>query len=139
TALRKVFEDLKYTFKYIYNHIGKPSPLEKIESFAYAVSAAKILQSTKVGMMGFRDMRLYNTLYEGLSLKAEIGTEVEFFEMLEMVQLSENMDGEEIQMIREKIEKSWIFEKPVDELFLKKGITYYLAIKKIVEEQKFDA
>ena len=29
TALRKVFEDLGYRFKYIYNIIGKPSPLEK--------------------------------------------------------------------------------------------------------------
>jgi len=32
TALRKVFEDLGYKFKYVYNTIGKPSPLEKIKS-----------------------------------------------------------------------------------------------------------
>ena len=89
TALRKVFEDLGYKFRYIYNIIGKPSPLDKIKSFALAATAAKSIEKTKVGMMGFRDMKLYNTLYEGLSLKAKIGTEIEFFEMLEMVQLSE--------------------------------------------------
>ncbi|MCX6326541.1 MAG: hypothetical protein NT144_07815 [Bacteroidia bacterium] len=139
TALRKVFDDLGYKFKYIYNIIGKPSPLEKIKSFALAAIAAKSIENTKVGMMGFRDMKLYNTLYEGLSLKSKIGTEIEFFEMLEMHQLSKNIENKEIQAVLDKIKMEWNFEKPIDEDFLKKGITYYLAIKKIAEENGFDA
>jgi L-arabinose isomerase len=138
TALRKVFEDLGYKFKYVYNIIGKPSPLDKIKSFAVAATAAKSIENTKVGMMGFRDMKLYNTLYEGLSLKAKIGTEIEFFEMLEMVQLNENIETKEIQAVLDKIKKEWDFEKPADDEFLKKGVTYYLAIKKIAEENLFD-
>ena len=39
----------------------------------------------------------------------------------------------------DKIKKEWDFEKPADEDFLRKGISYYLAIKKIAEENKFDA
>jgi L-fucose isomerase-like protein len=93
TALRKVFEDLGYKFKYFYNIIGKPSPLEKIKSFLLAATAVKSLRSTKVGMMGFRDMRLYNTLYDGLSLKEKIGIEIEYFEMLEMLQMSKCIKG----------------------------------------------
>ncbi len=139
TALRKVFDDLGYKFRYIYNVIGQPSPLDKIESFALAASAVISMESTKVGMMGFRDMRLYNTLYEGLSLKAKIGTEIEFFEMLEMLQLSENIVTKEIQPIIDKIKKEWDFEKPANEEFLIKGVSYYLAIKKIAEESEFDA
>ena len=139
TALRKVFDDLGYRFKYIYNIIGKPSPLDKILSFALAAKAVKYMKSTKVGMMGFRDMRLYNTLYEGLSLKAKIGTEMEFFEMLEMLQLSEKVSNKEVQALLDKIKKDWDFEKPADDDFLKKGISYYLAIKKISEEQGFNA
>ena len=139
TALRKVFSDLGYKFIYLYNIIGKPSPLDKIKSFALAATAVKSMKSTKVGMMGYRDMKLYNTLYEGLSLKSKIGTEVEFFEMLEMLELSKNIDKNEIQQVFSKIKGEWDFEKPVDEDFLKKGITYYLSIKKIVEENKFDA
>ncbi|MCE5345340.1 MAG: hypothetical protein LLG13_03480 [Bacteroidales bacterium] len=139
TALRKVFEDLGYKFKYIYNIIGKPSPLEKIKSFAMAAVAAKSIEKSKVGMIGFRDMKLYNTLYEGISLKSKIGTEIEFFEMLEMFQLSENIKDKEIDAVLDKIKKEWDFEKPADHDFLKKGITYYLAIKKIAEENKLDA
>jgi len=139
TALRKVFEDLGYKFKYIYNIVGKPSPLDKILNFAIAAKAVKSIESTKVGMMGFRDMKLYNTLYDGLSLKTKIGTEIEFFEMLEMLQQSGNIEDKEVQTILDKIKLEWNFDKPVDDNFLKKGITYYLAIRKIAEENGFDA
>jgi len=139
TALRKVFEDLGYKFRYVYNVIGKKSPLDKIKSFALAATAVKSVENTKVGMMGFRDMKLYNTLYEGLSLKSKIGPEIEFFEMLEMFQKSENITAAEKEPILSKIKRDWIFEKPADDEFLKRGIGYYLAVRKIAEEQGFDA
>ncbi len=139
TALRKVFEDLGYKFRYVYNVIGKKSPLDKIKSFALAATAAKSVEKTKVGMMGFRDMKLYNTLYEGLSLKSQIGTEIEFFEMLELVQLSKSIDNNEVLALLGKIKKEWKFVKPIDNEFLKKGITYYLAVKNLVEENGYDA
>ena len=139
TALSKVFQDLGYRFRYIYNIIGKPSPLDKILSFAIAARAAASIENTKVGMMGFRDMKLYNTLYEGLSLKAKIGTEIEFFEMLEMLQLSEKAEDKEVMALLDKIKQGWDFEKPADDNFLKQGIRYYLAVKKIAEDNLFDA
>lgn len=139
TALRKVFEDLGYKFKYIYNVIGQPPPLAAIESFVLAASGSKLLESAKVGMMGYRDMKLYNTLYEGLSLKSKLGVEVEFFEMLEMLRESEKSSPEEINRILKKIGEEWEFVKPIDEDFLKQGISYFLAIRKIAKENHYDA
>ncbi len=139
TALRKVFEDLGYKFKYVYNIIGKPSPMEKINAFLQAATAAKNLRSSVVGMMGYRDMKLYNTLYEGLSLKNKIGTEIEYFEMLEMLQLSQNVDAAEVDRLLVKIKNDWDFEKEADQDFLTQGITYYLALKNIIETNNFNA
>lgn len=139
TALRKVFGDLGYKFRYIYNIIGKPSPLEEIRNMALAVSATRLIGRTKVGMMGFRDMKLYNTLYEGISLKAKFGIDVEFFEMLEMLQVTESIEEKDVDKVLKKIKREWDFVKPADDEFLKKGITYYLAIKKIAEENNYDA
>lgn len=139
TALRKVFEDLGYKFRYIYNVIGQPVPLEKIKSFILAASASNALRNAKVGMMGYRDMKLYNTLYEGLSLKSKIGVEVEYFEMLEMLRASEKADQEEINNVLQKIKSEWEFVKPIEEDFLKQGIAYYLAVKAIAEENHFNA
>lgn len=139
TALRKVFEDLGYKSKYVYNIIGKPSPLDKIKAFLQAATAAKNLRKSVVGMMGFRDMKLYNTLYEGLSLKSKIGTEIEYFEMLEMLQLSQNVDAAEVDRLLVKIKNNWDFENEADQDFLKQGITYYLALKSIIETNNYDA
>ena len=139
SALRKVFEDLEYKFTYIYNVIGQPVPLDRIKSFILAASASKSLRQLKIGMMGYRDMKLYNTLYEGLSLKSRIGIEVEFFEMLEMLRVSEKFSSSEISLVLKKIKENWKFVKPVNEDFLRQGIAYYLAVKKIAEEKQFYA
>ncbi|TZF86258.1 hypothetical protein FW774_04210 (plasmid) [Pedobacter sp. BS3] len=139
SALRKVFQDLGYKFIYLYNIIGSPSPLSKIESFITAAFAGKNLRDSRIGMMGFRDMRLYNTLYEGISLKKNLGIEVEFFEMLEVVSLSEKINADEVQVVLDKIKSAWEFLGEMDKDFLKRGITYYLAIKQIADERGLDA
>ena len=43
SALRKVFKDLGYTFKYVYDIIGKPSKVDIVADFCTAASAAKAL------------------------------------------------------------------------------------------------
>ncbi|TAN21698.1 MAG: hypothetical protein EPN37_00075 [Chitinophagaceae bacterium] len=139
SALRKTFEDLGYKFIYVYNIINKPSPLKRIKSFLLAGSATKIIRSQKIGMMGFRDMKLYNTLYEGVSLKATLGIDVDFFEMHEIFQISEAIEAGLKDEIYKRIIKEWEFIQPVDEGFLRKGITYYLAIKKVCDENRYNA
>jgi hypothetical protein len=139
TALRKIFEDLNYRFIYLYNIVGKPSPLESIECFALASWTCSVLSECKVGMMGYRDMNLYNTLYEGISLKSGLGIEVEFFEMLEMVQRSENIPPKEVGQIHQKILYEWEFEGQPDDETLQKGIRYYLAIKKLARDRSYQA
>src|SRR5690606_28562850 len=41
TALRKVFSDMGYRFIYVYNIIGKPSPLSRIRDFALAAASER--------------------------------------------------------------------------------------------------
>lgn len=139
TALRKVFADLGYKFRYVYNIIGRPSPLHKIACFIKAAFAQKAIAGSRVGMMGFRDMKLYNTLYEGLSLKKDFGIDVEFFEMLELLQETEQVDEAGIEPLLDKIRNEWQFVQPVDEDFLRKGIRYYLALLNIARANGYQA
>ncbi|MBX3253150.1 MAG: hypothetical protein KF862_03325 [Chitinophagaceae bacterium] len=139
TALRKVFADLGYKFRYVYNIIGQPSPLHKIECFIKAAFAQQSIAGSRVGMMGFRDMKLYNTLYEGLSLKKDYGIDVEFFEMLELLQEAEQVDEAGIEPLLHKIRSEWHFVQPVDEGFLRKGIRYYMALQKIARANGYNA
>jgi L-fucose isomerase-like protein len=79
--------------------------------------------------MGYRDMNLYGTLYDGVSLKATLGVEIEFFEMLEVVQRAEALDKAAIAAVIERVKKSWKFLKPAEETTLEKGAAYYLAVR----------
>ena len=86
TGLRATFEGLGYKFKYVYDIIGKKTRSAVVADYCKAAITAKSLLTDKVGMAGYRDMNLYGTLYDGLSLKKETGVEIETFEMLEIQQ-----------------------------------------------------
>jgi len=139
TALRQTMEDLGLRIKYIPNYQDAPPPLNKIATFARAASAVKALHSSRIGMMGCRDMNLYATLYDGVSLRKRLGTEVEFFEMLEMVQRVERLNPEAVAQILETIRQKWVFERPANPEVLEKGVKYYLALRDKVLERKYQA
>lgn len=139
TALRPAFEALGYDFKYIYNIIGKPFPMGKIDSFVRAAAAKKALRSARVGTMGYRDMLLYGTQFEGNSMRRDIGVEVEPYEMLEMVQTVEKLDPAQIAEGVAFVKSNWRFEKPCAEEVIENGVKYALAIAVKIKERNWDA
>jgi len=139
TAIRPAFEALGYTFKYIYNIIGKEWPMEKITSYIAACRARKNLRSAKVGTMGYRDMLLYGTQYEGNSMRGQIGVEVEPYEMLEMVRAIDTLDAEKVAEGIAYVKNNWTFKKACDDSVIEKGVKYALAIAKKIEERGWEA
>ncbi|MCX6894107.1 MAG: hypothetical protein NTZ16_01065, partial [Verrucomicrobia bacterium] len=139
TALRKTMADLGYRFTYVFDYPGKPSRVGAVKNFLLAVSATRMLQRAKVGMMGYRDMNLYATLYDGVSLKKALGVEIEIFEMLDMVQRAERVAAADVQAVVEKVKRTWKFEKPAEPQTLEKSARYFLALKTIIEERRYDA
>lgn len=139
TALRKTFYDLGYDFKYIYDIIGLPSKTKDVYNYAVAAGAAAKLRHARGGMAGYRDMNLYGTLYDGGSLKREIGPEIETFEMLEIQQRYEKLDPAAVQAVIDGPMAKWNFLKPADPESMKKAAGYYLAIKSICDERGYEA
>ena len=113
-----------------------PEKTEQVERAESAV-AAKELRTAKVGMAGYRDMNLYGTLYDGLSLKQTTGVEIETFEMLEMQQRYEKITDAEKKAVVENRIKKWHFLKPAKEESMMKAAGYYLAVKQIAEERHY--
>lgn len=137
TALRSTFQGLGYSFKYVYSTIDSGAPLGKIESFAAAARARTILRRSRIGMMGYRDMNLYGTMFDGISLKRDLGIEIEFFEMLEMVQLMEKLGDSEIKQVKDRVIKEWVFNKEPKEETLKQGTQLYLAVRRKILERGY--
>jgi L-fucose isomerase-like protein len=88
-------------------------------------------------MMGNRDMNLFATLYDGVALQRDLGIDIEFFEMLEMVQRSERLEPGAVSQVRDLVRRKWKFESPADDAVLDKGIRYYLAIRERALERDY--
>lgn len=139
TALRKPMADLGYRFKYLYNCPGRSVPAGKLAAFARAAMAESLLKRARIGMMGFRDMGLYATLYDGVSLRSKIGPEVETFEMLEVMQRIEGLEPGAVQDVVARVKARWVFERPTEDETLRKGARFYLALRQKVEERGYEA
>ena len=139
SAIRKTFYDLGYTFKYVYDIVGLPSKVQTVYNYAVAAAAAAKLRHARAGHAGYRDMNLYGTLYDGGSLKREIGPEIETFEMLEIQQRYEKLDEKDVQAVIDNCMSKWNFVKPANPESMKKAAGYYLAIKSICDERGYDA
>ena len=139
TAIRPAFEALEYTFKYVYNVIGKEWPMDKIEAFISACRAKKNLRSAKVGTMGYRDMLLYGTQFEGNSMRGKIGVEVEPYEMLEMVRAIDTLEAEAIAEGVNFVKTNWVFKKECADTTIEQGVKYALSIAKKIQERGWEA
>ena len=139
SAIRKVMEDLGYSFKYVYDIVGKPMNTEKVADFCKASEAAARLRSSRAGMMGYRDMNLYGTMFDAIRLKKYIGTDIESFDMLEVNRRAEKVTKEAIDNVIEQDMSKWVFLKPCDRETKEKAAKYYLAISDICKERKYEA
>lgn len=139
TALRKPMEDLGYTFKYIPTFRGEDLPMEDILSYAQAARAAAMLRGARIGTMGYRDMRLYGTQHDGVSLRAKIGPEVEPFEMLEIVQAMEAVDAAEVERLSAEVLERWEFTQDPQPETIENTVKLYLAVHQKVAERGFEA
>lgn len=139
TALRKTFFDLGYDFTYIYDILGKKTNSKKVADFAVAAAAAQKLRRGKIGFMGYRDMNLYGTMFDGPSLKRVIGAEIETFEMLEIYQRYMQITQEEKQAVIDKAISKWHFLKQPKQESLELAAGYYLALKSLIRERGYEA
>ena len=137
TAVRGVMDGMGLRFKYVYESIDMPPKTDKVVSFIRAANAHEALNHTKIGMMGYRDMNLYGTLYDGISLRGQLGVEIENFEMLEMTQIIDTLTEEEIEATIGRIRREWKFVKEPQPETLRTGAEWYLALKKKIENRGY--
>nr|HPN85112.1 hypothetical protein [Victivallales bacterium] len=137
TAVRKPMEDMGYKFKYVVNYRGKAPNIDSILSFAKAARAAEMLKTSKIGMAGYRDMRLYGTLYDASSLKSKIGPEVEHFDLLEIFQTIEKSNERRVSKIADSLKKRWRFVKEAKPGTIENSVRLFLAFKAKITERAY--
>lgn len=138
TALRDPMDALGFRFKYIYDTPDEPgASAREVAAFANVARAAALLRRSRIGMMGYRDMRLYGTLVDGVSLRRVVGAEVDPFEMLEVVQRMAEQAPADVQAVASRLLAEWEFEGQVEPALFDQPIRMYLAIRDIARERGF--
>ncbi len=139
SALRKPLADMGIRLKYFYEVYDRPVSMDRIVRYARACRTARGLQGTRIGQVGYRDMNLYGTMFDGVSLRARVGIEIEFMEMLEMVQRAEKVPAQDVQRVVDHVLRDWTFVKPADPATVRKGAAWYLAIRDKARERGWHA
>ena len=139
TALRAPMQEMGFNFKYIVNKKDAAPRYDEVASYLTAASAAARLRKAFIGMNGYRDMRLFGTLYDGNLLKRKIGAEIEHFDLLEIQNIAETITAEEIASGAEHIRKNWKFIREPQPGTVENSVRLALAFKKKIEERNYDA
>ncbi|MHB1296815.1 MAG: hypothetical protein ACYC4R_17705 [Anaerolineae bacterium] len=140
SALRDPMDALGYRFKYIYDSPSAPyAGADKVAAYGEVARAAALLRQARVGQMGYRDMKLYVSLVDGVSLRRVIGPEVEVFETLEIVQMMERIDATAVAKVIGELRQEWTFQEPASDASLDKGVRMYLAIMEKAHERGYEA
>ena len=139
TGLREPLAAAGFKFKYIYDWPDSPMNLDQVLSFVKVAQAVKKLAHARVGMMGYGDMGLYVTMFDGLSLRAKIGPEVEVFDMLEITRKMEKVSREDLAATVTRMKQNWKFQSQVAEETLEKVARIYLAFKERIREGGYEA
>jgi L-fucose isomerase-like protein len=138
TALRDPMDALGFRFKYVYDTPDEPGgSAPGVLDYAKVARAASLLRRSRIGMMGYRDMRLYGTLVDGVSLRRVVGAEVDVFEMLEVVQRMAEKKAADVRTVVDRLLSEWDFGGDVDPAVLDQPIRMYLAIKDLVRERGY--
>jgi len=139
TALRGPMTEMGYNFKYLVNFKDSIPRYDEAAAYLKAAGAAATVRKALIGMSGYRDMRLFGTLYDGNLLKKTLGAEIEHFDLLEIAELEKTVAEREIAECVEHVRSDWTFVREPKEGTVENSVRLALAFKKKLEDRRYAA
>ncbi len=139
TALRLPLQQMGFNIRYLVNFKDSAPRYEEAADFIFAAAAAENLKDSVVGMCGYRDMRLYGTLYDGTALKTVVGPEIEHFDLYELNELSEKLDPAEIAEKSAFMRDNWEFTRQPQPGTIEASVKLALAMRDKIKDRGYEA
>ncbi|MBP5300407.1 MAG: hypothetical protein J6Y80_03280 [Victivallales bacterium] len=139
TALRSALAEHGCTFKYLVNFKDDAPRYDEAATYLKAACVAARMRHAFIGMNGYRDMRLFGTLYDGNLLKRVVGAEIEHFDLLEIEELVKQIPANEIDAGAAHIRSEWEFLREPQPGTVENSVRLALAFKRKIEERGYDA
>ncbi len=137
TALRHPLEEMGFNFRYFVGKMDQPLPLDEVVSYLRAAGAAAALRESLIGMAGYRDMRLYGTLYDGVALKRDLGVEIEHFELLEAAQGMQKAKAEDVKRLSAEVRRRWKFTRDPQPETIENSVRLFIAFRDIIARRNY--
>jgi L-fucose isomerase len=109
----------------------------EIINFSTAAAVVKKLTESKYGFLGGQSLGMYTTMFDYAQMKRVFGIEPIHEDQLKIVTVAKSLPQGLVNSKKEEIKNNFRIEN-VDEEQLEKSVRVYLALKAIVEENKYN-
>jgi L-fucose isomerase len=112
--------------------------VEGIRAFGMAARAARLLRTTRLGMIGFNDMGLFTTDFSTVRLRDRIGPEVESIDLLQVERRMDALGAASVAEETRRVTAEWEYplDKPRPET-IDRAIRLYMATVELCREKGF--
>lgn len=123
--------------KFLYGAADEQNTIERIVSYAQAAHLKNWLNLSTFGTFGGRGMGQTCGVADPSQWMRVFGVDIDSRDTTELIRTAEHISGDEIAALAPRLEK--LFGKAPDASIVnERSIRLYLALKKIVEKEKFD-
>ena len=135
-ALGASFKEIGMKYRSVYG--SDNDTVEKVACFSRACALRNKLNMTTIGAFGGRGMGLTCGCADPSQFMREFGVDIDSRDSMDILKAAEEVTEEEIQDVKENLIKPYFQEMPPDDGCTERSIRLYLAVKKIIETEKFD-
>jgi L-fucose isomerase-like protein len=123
--------------KFVYGEAGDSATVTKIASYASAAHLKHLLNMSTLGTFGGRGMGQTCGVADPSQWMRMFGVDIDSRDTTELIRVAEKISAKEIADLQPRLEKLF-GAAPEKNVVNERSIRLYLALKKIVEKEKFD-
>jgi len=138
-VIRETFEELGLRFKFVWGMPHEQKVRDAVKLHAKVLSTMSRLKHSKIGLVGYGSMGMYTAFFDHLSLKREIGPEVEQIDQYVLVKKIEEMDNGRVAGDVNKAKSEWEVSDAVKDSDLEITFKMYQSLKDLVKEFDWSA
>ncbi len=136
-VMHGAMKEIGLQHRFVYGSYDDPGSIGKIVSWCRASHERNILNMSSIGVFGGRGMGQTCGVADPSQWMKVFGVDIDSRDTTELLNVAKSITEEEISLAKEKIQALFSDPVPADEAS-ERSIRLYLAIKKLVQKEKWD-
>ncbi len=139
TGFIPIVKEMDYKYKIIMEEPDAPHEYAQVADYIHAVSCAKTIRASRIGLIGYADMGLYSVAYDKTGLFKKLGIDIENYDGYGIADLMNAFPEERVKETMEWIRSTTKAQNEVADGPLERVTRLYLAMKDKADGRKLDA